>query len=393
MREPARLQAAIEILDAVIAAAREGGAAADALLRDHFRSRRYIGASDRAAIRDLVWGAIRHSGERPVSGRAAMLGHLEATAPERLAGFDGSRHGPAPLQEGEPRTPHSAAPAWLIPLLDARFGAGLEAALAALTGRAPLDLRINRLAGTSTAEVAARLPGPAEAVEVAGVALADALRLPAGTRLDGHPLLESGAIEVQDAGSQMVVELAGVQPGMAVIDLCAGAGGKSLALAARMEGRGRILATDTDRGRLAALAPRARRAGAWGLIETRLLDPGREHARLADVAGTADVVLVDAPCSGSGTWRRNPELRWRLTEARLGRLLALQARLLRLGGSLVRPGGRLVYAVCSVLEPEGPAVVEGLVADGGWVAERRLALSPHVHGCDGFFIATLKRSC
>lgn len=388
MRDPARLQAAIEVLDRVITAARDGGAAADSLLEAYMRSRRYIGAKDRAAIRDLVWAAIRHSGERPVSGRAALLGHLEAAAPALLAGFDGSPHAPTPLRLGEPRTPASPAPAWLLPALAARFGPDLPAALAALNGRAPLDIRVNRLAGIAPADAAAQLPGPAEPVSVAGIVLPDALRLPAGTPLERHPLLEAGAIAVQDAGSQAVVALAGVRPGMAIVDLCAGAGGKSLALAAAMGGEGRIVAADTDRRRLAALPSRARRAGAVAMIETRLLDPGREAGQLADWGGRADLVLVDAPCSGSGTWRRSPELRWRLTPARLERLVALQARLLRLGASLARPGGRLVYAVCSVLDSEGPDVVRSFETDTGLRPHRTLALSPHVHGCDGFFIAT-----
>ncbi len=393
MREPARLQAAIDILDSVIRAARDGGAAADTILEAHFRSRRYIGSKDRAAIRELVWGAIRHSGERPASGRAALLGHLAATCPERLAGFDGSAHAPAPPDPAEPRTPGSAAPAWLLPRLEERFGAELAAALAALGARAPLDIRVNRLAGLPPEDVAARLPGPAAPVRIAGLDLPDALRLPAGTRIEQHPLLLSGTIAVQDAGSQAVVALAGAQPGMSVIDLCAGAGGKSLALAAAMGGAGRILATDTDRARLSALVPRARRAGAHAMIETRLLDPGREQAQLADHEGKADLVLVDAPCSGSGTWRRNPELRWRLTPARLDRLIALQARLLRLGAALVRPGGRLAYAVCSVLDAEGPAIVRAFAQDTGIVPDRTVALSPHVHGCDGFFVATFAMPC
>ncbi|WP_448582889.1 RsmB/NOP family class I SAM-dependent RNA methyltransferase [Thermaurantiacus sp.] len=393
MRPPARLQAAIEVLDGVLAAARDGGAAADSILQAYLRSRRFIGAKDRAAIRDLVWAAIRHSGERPVSGRAALLGYLLASAPEALSSFDGSDHAPHPVEEGEPQTPATAAPAWLLPVLEARFGNDLPQALAALSARAPLDIRVNRLTGMTRAQVAARLPCAAEPVHVAGLTLADALRLPAGTRLEGHPLRKTGAIEVQDAGSQAVVELAGARPGMAVVDLCAGAGGKSLALASALGGAGRILATDTDRSRLAALAPRARRAGALGMIETRLLDPGREATQLADWAGQADVVLIDAPCSGTGTWRRNPELRWRLTPFRLERLWALQARLLRLGAALVRPGGRLIYAVCSVLDSEGPDIIRAWHRETGIAPARTLALSPHIHGCDGFFIATFEMPC
>ncbi len=393
MRGPARLQEVIEILEDIRVAARDEGAAADAIVRRHFRGRRYIGAKDRAAIRDLVWRAIRHAGERPVSGRAALLGLLEAEDPKALALFDGSERAPAPPAPEEPRAPPSRAPAWLMPELAERFGPALEGELAALLGRAPLDIRVNRLAGRPVAEVAAALPCPSEPVRIAGIPLPDALRLPAGALGETHPLFATGVIAVQDAGSQLVAALAAARPGTEVVDLCAGAGGKTLALAAAMEGRGRILATDTDRKRLAALGPRAVRAGCLSMIETRLLDPGREPEQLADWQSRADLVLVDAPCSGSGTWRRHPELRWRLTPERLDRLVALQARLLRLGHRLVRPGGRLVYAVCSVLPREGQGVVTAFAAETGVPPAATLALSPGSHGCDGFFIASFDPPC
>jgi 16S rRNA (cytosine967-C5)-methyltransferase len=190
---------------------------------------------------------------------------------------------------------------------------------------------------------------------------------------------------------------------MTVVDLCAGAGGKTLALAADMDGKGRLVACDVDRPRLSRLAPRAERAGAAS-IETRLLDGGREAEGLVDLKGQADVVLIDAPCSGTGTWRRNPEARWRLTPERLERLKGMQAHVLDFGAPLVRPGGRLVYAVCSLLDEEGRERIDAfLAANHGWtridpIAAGRMhgpgrRLTPAHDRTDGFFIAALVRSC
>ena len=190
------------------------------------------------------------------------------------------------------------------------------------------------------------------------------------------------------------------QPGETVIDLCAGAGGKTLALAAAMDNRGTLLACDTDRGRLSRLPPRAERAGA-AIIETLLLNPGREAEALAAHAGRADAVLVDAPCSGSGTWRRNPEARWRLSPRELTRLGLLQARLLDLAATLVRPGGRLVYATCSLLDGEGADQVaaflarndrfraDSLALEAGLPRGSGYRLTPYHDGTDGFFVARL----
>jgi 16S rRNA (cytosine967-C5)-methyltransferase len=209
-------------------------------------------------------------------------------------------------------------------------------------------------------------------------------------------------VEVQDEGSQLIALACDPRDGQRILDLCAGAGGKSLALAAGAPGA-TILAADTNRARISNLPPRAARAGA--AIETKLLDPGRELDLLADWRGTADVVLVDAPCSGSGTWRRNPESRWRLTPQRLHRVLALQQRLLAIGAELVRPGGSLVYAVCSLLRREGAGQVgDFLGSRSGWSGQDILGevgrsdgdgrlLTPAHDRTDGFFIARLDKPC
>ncbi len=393
MQPPARLQAAIEILDRVLADARAGGPAADTAVARALARRRYAGAHDRRAIRDLVFEAIRAFGDPPPSGRAAMLALAEGPRPELATLFNGSAHGPAPPDPAEPRARTGRAPAWLEGMLAESLGPQAEAELAALLARAPLDLRVNPLKGARPETVAAQLPVAARPVTGLPLDLPHALRLDTPVPLAQHPLVQAGHVEVQDAGSQFAVRVAGARPGQTVVDLCAGAGGKTLALAADMAGQGRIVACDTDRRRLSAMRPRLERAGALPVVERRLLDPGREQEALCDLDGAADLVLVDAPCSGSGTWRRNPELRWRLTPPRLDRLLALQLRLLALGLRLVRPGGRLLFAVCSVLDAEGPAHMQRLAAEGRF-SGRAVAigdmrrLTPRRHGCDGFFIAS-----
>ena len=390
MTPAARTQAAIELLDAVIDAARSGGAAADTLIARYFATRRYAGSKDRRAVRDLVYAAIRRAGDVPVSGRAAMLA-VAASDGAVAATFDGSAHGPAPIAADEPMAASGVMPSWLAAALSASGVSPDQQA--ALIDRAPLDVRVNRLRA-DPASIASALDGE----PIPGVP--DALRLPTGTNVDGY----AGQIEVQDAGSQIVSLAARAQPGERIVDLCAGGGGKTLALAAAMRNEGHILATDIDRARLSRLAPRAEKAGVT-IVETRLLDPKREAIALADWAGTADTVLIDAPCSGTGTWRRNPEARWRLTADRLARFAEQQRHVLDVGAALVRPGGALVYIVCSLLDAEGAGQVEAFLADhSDWRAEpldlpagsprgAGLRLDPASHGTDGFFVARLIRAC
>lgn len=387
MTPAARIEAAIELLDEIIAAAKGGGAAADTLIQRYFKTRRYAGSKDRRAVREHVYAAIRALGERPDSGRAAIIGYARAHEPALLDLFGTDAHGPAALVPGEPEAVPGPAPKWLA----VKFAEYREkdSLLASLAGRAPLDLRVNRLKARRE-DVLPMLAGavPTPLAE-SGIRLAEALNV------EELPIYADGLVEIQDEGSQLIAAACAARPGMIVVDLCAGAGGKTLALAADMANAGRIIACDTDRARLSRLAPRAVRAGATN-IETRLLDPDREPAALADLAGQADVVLIDAPCSGTGTWRRNPEARWRLTGQRLDRLTALQARLIDIGAGLVRPGGRLVYAVCSLLPEEGRLQASAaserhpaLVPD----AEGPRILRPDTHETDGFFIAGYEKSC
>ncbi|MCC2976014.1 RsmB/NOP family class I SAM-dependent RNA methyltransferase [Sphingomonas sp. PL-96] len=392
MTPAARAQAAIDLLDAVIEAARSGGAAADTVAQRFFAARRYAGSKDRRAIRALVYEAIRSFGERPANGRAALVA-LARVQPELAAAFDGSGYGPAVIEPDEVAAEPGLAPAWLVEALAA---SGLDThEVTALLERAPVDVRVNRLKA-EVAQVQAEIGGEQLAFAP------DALRL--GTDAPVEPLAawREGRIEVQDAGSQLVGSIAGAEPGMGVVDLCAGGGGKTLSLAAAMDNRGRIVASDTDRGRLSRLPERAARAGVT-IAETRLLDPRREVEGLADFEGQADLVLVDAPCSATGTWRRNPEARWRLTPERLARFAEVQGRLLDVAAGLVRPGGTLTYVVCSLLDVEGRDQVAAFLGrHAGWSAlpidaqagrshGDGVRLTPGHDGTDGFFVARLAR--
>lgn len=382
MTPQARVQAAIEIVDQVIASAREEGPPADAIVSAYFKTRRYAGSKDRRAVREWVFKAIRHSAEVPASGRAALL---------PIAGewFDGSGHGPASAKDAEPRAIEGVVPGWLQPLLSPLVDAS-EWPL--LIERAPVDLRAN-IARTSREEMAAHFGAVPTPLSPWG------LRLPPDSAVSGNESFADGMVEVQDEGSQLIALTCDPASRGLMVDLCAGAGGKALALAAANPSA-RVIACDTSRSRLSKLAPRAERAGA--AIESRLLDQPREADGLADLEAQADLVLVDAPCSGSGTWRRNPEGRWRLTPERLDRLAALQMRVLDLAAPLVKPGGTLVYAVCSLLAREGRDQADAFLSrHSGFVAEDipmdvgRLdgvgrLLTPGHDGTDGFFIARFR---
>jgi 16S rRNA (cytosine967-C5)-methyltransferase len=391
MTPSARVQAAIEILDEVIVSTRDDGPPADAIVTRYFKTRRYAGSKDRRAVRELVFRAIRRSGERPESGRAAMLGLAgEDEELERL--FDGSPHGPAPRAAGNEAAAASLVPAWIQPLLSNCVEPG---EWPALLDRAPLDLRVSA-ARSSREELRDQFPG-AEPTRLSPWGL----RLPPDSRVDDHPAFLEGLVEVQDEGSQLIALACEPQAGMRILDLCAGAGGKSLALAAAAP-QAKVIASDTNRARLSQLPARTERAGAN--IAVRLLDGGREAAQLAEFDGQCDVVLVDAPCSGSGTWRRNPEGRWRLTRERLDRLVKLQARLLDIAAPLVRPGGALVYATCSIIRAEGADQARNFLGrhsswvgqdvpfDGGRADGPGRILTPGQDATDGFFVARFLRS-
>jgi 16S rRNA (cytosine967-C5)-methyltransferase len=425
----ARIAAAIELLAAVEAAPRKP---ADAVANDFFRDRRYIGSGDRRAVSDRAWRVLRarrrlewwlvRAGAEPIPRllvAASLL--LEGWA---LTGIDqaysGGRFAPERLTAAEatalrglehhtpdhpdmPEAVRLEVPDWVLPHLQRRFGDALVAEMAALGGEAPLDLRVNLLKATREAALAALA---AEGIEAAPTSLS-----PWGLRIAGRRPVSTGAafrngyVEIQDEGSQLVAVLVGAAPEMRVVDWCAGAGGKTLALAMTMGNRGHIVACDVSAPRLEGAVRRLRRAGVHN-VERHLVEPGDKWAKRR--AGSFDRVLVDAPCTGTGTWRRNPDGRLRLRAADLAELLPKQAAILAQAASLVRSGGRLVYATCSVLPEENEEQVDAFLAahpafavvplSRAWTLPGTppgpgpfLALTPRAHGTDGFFAAVLER--
>lgn len=414
MQPAARLAAAIEVLNEAIDSARRGGAAADVLLARYFRSRRYAGSKDRAAVRAHVYAALRHMAHDAPSGRAAMVAYAKAHDPALLALFGAGGHAPEPLTpEEEAGALHASTrwlPDWLPNWLDARFarrfGESWPEQQQALMGRAPLDLRVNTLKATREAGASALM---AEGIDAAPLMFThNGLRVDAGAPVEKSKAFANGLVEVQDLSSQLMIDLAGAQPGEMVVDLCAGAGGKTLGLAASMKNQGRIIACDIDPARLERMMPRLARAGIF-VAEQRVIKSGS----FDDLGQQADCVAIDAPCTGTGTWRRNPEARLRLTEERLAAITAVQDGVLDEGAALVKPGGRLVYAVCSLLPDEAEDRAEAfsqrhpefrLVDYRSRLADRSLpetvalrpeylAVSPASHGCDGFFVAVYERLC
>lgn len=428
MTPAARLQAVVELLAAVEADARP----ADAIVAEWMRGHRFAGAKDRAAIGDRVFAVLRRRGElawiagsdRPLDLALAALARFDGLDVHGTAALlaAGGRYGAAPLDAAEramleragasaAALPEAAAanlPEWLMPDLRAAFGGGLMAEAAALAGRAPLDLRVNRLKATPDQAVALLA---ADGVATQPGALApDGLRVVAGgNALRNSRALRDGVVEVQDEGSQVAAVLVDARPGQVVVDLCAGAGGKSLALAAALSGHGIVHAFDGDPARLARLGPRAERAEARAI---RIHAGDAAAAGRATLVGAADRVLVDAPCSGSGAWRRRPEEKWRLTPDRLAELGRVQRALLDQGAGLVKPGGRLIYVTCSMLPCENRAAVDEVLArrpgfrllpvGSLWPALLRgapprsgdddLMLSPARSGTDGFYVAILERT-
>ncbi|MHA6344115.1 RsmB/NOP family class I SAM-dependent RNA methyltransferase [Roseivivax sp. CAU 1761] len=377
----ARCQSAAEILDRIAA-----GMPAEQALTNWARGARFAGSKDRAAVRDLVFDVLRRWRSTAAmggadTGRARILGLLRQTGADPEALFTSARHAPAALTEAERQAGRDPAgaealdlPDWLLEPLRAGLGPAAEEVAEALRHRAPITLRVNLLKGDAAVAQAA--------LAAAGIATrpnplsATALTVTGpGRGLAASAPYRDGLVELQDAASQAVVDLLPLRQGDRVLDYCAGGGGKALALAARLGG-GPVQAHDADPRRMRDLPDRAARAGAR--IET-----------VARPAGRFDLVLADAPCSGSGAWRRAPEGKWRLTAERLAELTAVQRGILERAAGLVAPGGHLAYATCSVLAAENEDAVSAfLAARPGWrLAERRQFL-PDAEG-DGFFAAVL----
>jgi 16S rRNA (cytosine967-C5)-methyltransferase len=434
----ARLAAAIDLLDALEAQPRRP---ADATANDFFRARRYIGGGDRRAVNELAWSVVRQRLRldwwlgrircRPTARMlvaAALLLDQGLDLAQVLASFPGGQYAAEPLSTLEerllrqldagrggaggvihPEMPEAIRldlPDWVLPGFRARFGERLPEEAAAMEREAPLDLRANLLK-TTREEAAAALA--AEGIETELTPFSPwGLRLPQRRPVTQTRAFTEGLIEVQDEGSQLIALLTDARPGMRVVDLCAGAAGKTLALAGAMRNRGRITACDVSAPRLEGAVKRLRRAGADN-VERHLLAPGDRWAKRR--AGQFDRVLVDAPCTGTGTWRRNPDARLRTDSTALAELCIKQAEILGRAADLVRPGGRLVYATCSLLPEEDEAQIEAFLgrhpdfapfplADawaeaGGTGAPPAegpyLVTSPARHGTDGFFAAILQR--
>jgi 16S rRNA (cytosine967-C5)-methyltransferase len=430
MTPAARIAAAIDLLDAIEATPRRP---ADATANDFFRARRYIGSGDRRAVSERAWSVVRQRlrldwhlarlGARP-SARLLVVAHLAlAEQGDPAAAFPGGQHAAEKLTPAEAKIAGALAgrplvdsampepvrldlPDWAMPALARRFGPRLPEVAAALEGSAPLDLRVNLLK-TDRATAAAMLA--AEGIETEPTPFSPwGLRIPSRRPVLATKAFTEGLVEIQDEGSQLIALLADARPGMRVADYCAGAAGKTLAMAASMGNRGRITACDVSAMRLEGAVRRLRRAGVDN-AERHLLEPGDRWAKRR--AQSFDRVLVDAPCTGTGTWRRNPDARLRSRIEDLHDLVRKQSVIMETAAGLVRPGGRLIYATCSLLPDENEDQVDAFLSRHdafrrlpitelwpvlglGGVAPcpgPDLALDPAAHGTDGFFAAVLER--
>jgi 16S rRNA (cytosine967-C5)-methyltransferase len=432
MTPAARLSAAIEVIADVEARRRP---AADAL-KDWGLTHRFAGSSDRAAIAGLVYDALRRKSSSAwlvgeASARAILIGMLRrerGLAIEEIAAlFSGARFAPAPLTAAEQAALAGDAlanapahvlgdyPDWLDPHFARVFHDDRAAEGAALASRAPLDLRVNTLrAGRD--EVLPKL-AHLNAERSRWSPLGLRIRLSAEAKspaIHAEPAFLKGMIEIQDEGSQLAALFAGAKPGEQVVDLAAGAGGKTLALSAAMENRGQIYATDIDKRQLAPIHERIARAGARNI---QVRTPRGEADMLADLAGRIDLVLIDAPCTGTGAWRRNPDAKWRVRPGALAQRVKQQQALLDSAATLVKAGGRVAYITCSVLAEENDDQVSAffgrnadfsvekpvdmaqalgerayLFACAALMSNAGLLMTPRRTDTDGFFVSLLRRS-
>ncbi|RVD60211.1 RsmB/NOP family class I SAM-dependent RNA methyltransferase [Mesorhizobium sp. M2D.F.Ca.ET.185.01.1.1] len=430
MTPAARLQATIELMHEVDSIARP----ADAVVSAWFRVRRYIHDKDRGQVLELLYALLRHHARlgwwlarhgREGMPRNRLLAWLMLkegkTADQIKRLFNGAKFAPATLKDqehallvklqgctidhpGMPEDVRLECPSWAADPLRRRFREAFGQEMAALLTPAPLDLRVNPIRSTREAMLGALkdlgLRAEASAMAPYGI------RVHERPSLVSLPMLRTGEVEIQDEGSQLVAMLVDARPGERVVDFCAGAGGKTLAIAAQMNNKGYVVACDVMEGRLKRGAERFRQAGLHN-IETRLLASETDRW-IKRHKGGFDRVLVDAPCSGTGTWRRNPDARWRAQEEQgLDKLVSLQGRILASAARLVKPGGRLVYATCSMLPAENEDQVAAFLA--AHPAFRAmplreaapqltnsahpdyLSLTPARHDTDGFFAAIMQR--
>lgn len=429
MTPAARLKAAVEVLDEIAMRHRPASEA----LSDWGKSHRFAGSGDRAAIGTLVYDVLRRRSSLAArmgshTSRALVIGATPGAFgldPARAATLaDGSPHGLEPLSALEHAAlagdlardtpPHILGdiPEWLTPSLARVFGKGVAAEGIALAARAPVDVRVNTLKSTREKTLAALAAFGALATPLSPLGV----RVPAPHGAARAPHLEveaahgKGWFEIQDEGSQIAALMAGASPRAQVLDLCAGSGGKTLAFSAVMQNTGQIYAYDSDKSQLRPIFERLQRAGARNV---QVMNGGDEAALLA-LGGRFDLVVIDAPCTGSGTWRRRPDAKWRLKPQNLVQRIADQRAVLTLGSQLVKPGGRVVYVTCSLLAEENTDQVAWFLKKNPafallpfaevWQAhlgtatptsadgrDDALLLTPAQHGTDGFFIATFTR--
>jgi len=432
MTPGARIAAAVEVL-AEIATRRRP--AADAL-KDWGLNHRFAGSGDRAAIAGLTYDALRRRASSvwlmgDDAPRAVVLGMLKrerGLAVEAIGKlFDGAKYAPAALSEGERGRLSSATldgapahvagdyPEWLDPFFARVFGDERAEEGAALGMRAPLDLRVNALKAERDDVIESLADLAPEPTRWSPVGLR--IKLGADSKspaIHAEPAFIKGLIEIQDEGSQLAARLVGAQPGEQVVDLCAGGGGKTLALAAAMQNKGQIYATDDDKRRLAPIHERLERAGARNV---QVRTPRGSSDVLADLAGRMDRVLIDAPCTGIGTWRRNPDAKWRLRPGALEERRREQVAVLDRAAGLVKPGGRIVYVTCSLLAEENgdqvrdflarhvkfsvekPASVADVLGERAYLFKRAVLMSdegllmtPRRTDTDGFYVSVMARS-
>jgi 16S rRNA (cytosine967-C5)-methyltransferase len=431
MTPAARLSAAIELLETIDT---DRVPAAKAL-KEWGTAHRFAGSGDRAAISGLIWDVLRRRASSAWlmdadTPRARVLGMLKLErgldADAIAALCDGGRFAPQPLSGAERAALTSRSvgdapahiagdyPEWLDGYLAQAFGDDRVAEAVAMASRAPLDLRVNTLKAKREKMLSSLAHLGVQPTPWSPVGLR--IELGADARNPGIHAEEAfikGAVEVQDEGSQLAALLSAAKPGEQVIDLCAGAGGKTLALAAMMQGKGRLIATDHDKRQLAPIHERLSRAG---VHNCDVRTPKGEGDTLSDIHGSADLVLIDAPCTGTGTWRRNPDAKWRMRPGALEVRLKDQAGVLDRAAALTKPGGRIAYITCSVLPPENgeqirnfasrhpefSAVPPAQAATVLWdkaddftaatlLTPEGLLMTPRRTGTDGFFVSILKR--
>jgi 16S rRNA (cytosine967-C5)-methyltransferase len=432
MTPSARLSAAIEVFADVEARRRP----APDVLKDWGLSHRFAGSSDRAAIAGLVYDALRRKASSgwvmgETTPRAALLGMLhrerglDAAAIAALC--SGERYAPPPLTDPESAALGSSTienapahiqgeyPQWLDAHFARVFGDERGEEGGALASRAPLDMRVNTLKGEREEVMPKVSHLGAEPTRWSPIGLR--IRLAADAKspaIHAEPLFLKGFVEIQDEGSQLAALLAGAKPGEQVVDLAAGAGGKTLALAAAMENRGQIFATDIDKRQLAPIHERITRAGARNI---QVRTPRGEADVVADLAGRADLVLIDAPCTGTGTWRRNPDAKWRIRPGAVAERVKQQIALLDRAVGLTKPGGRIAYITCSVLAEENSDQIRDFIGrhndfsvekptdmarmlgeraylfnHAALISDEGLLMTPRRTDTDGFFVSLLRRS-